>query len=91
MENIGVKMIAGLIKLVGLFFELFFSFLIFVVSYWYVFAAIGIIVWIVGLFTGSSYSSSNTNSNSNSLEGDYVVYDLGKEKPQVDRFHVRKF
>lgn len=87
MANLMISIIAGIINLIGWLLQLFLSFCTFIVSYWYVFAAIGIISWIVELVTGTA-SSSNTKNNS--IEGDYTVYDLGKPTVQVDRFHIRK-
>jgi len=59
--------------------------------YWpYVLLAMIPISIIGTLFGFIDLRSPSSNSSNNSPEGTYVVYDLGKPKVQVDRFHIRK-
>ncbi len=44
------------------------------------------IAWLFGLYDPSA----STAKSDSSPEGTYTVYDLGKEKVQVDRYHITK-
>lgn len=81
-----------LVILILVAFYFIFDIFKFVVQYWYVFFLIGISAFIYEFFTntGSFAPGSGSESSKNPIEGDYTVYDLGKETPRVDRYHIRK-
>lgn len=79
-----------LVILILVAFYFIFDIFKFVVQYWYVFFILGAVCLVYEFFTDTGSFAPGSSSVSNPIEGDYTVYDLGKEKPQVDRLHINK-